>query len=116
LGAIVASGSGGWGVVEGRQSAGGSQARSAGLPGISTLVSGFQKLDGFVPMYWDGAHGTLYLEIPKLDTEMLYVSVIAAGMGSNDIGIDRAQPGAERIVSFQRVGQKILMVQPNYDY
>jgi hypothetical protein len=58
----------------------------------------------------------LLLEIPKLDTEILYVTGLGAGMGSNDIGLDRAQLADTRIVSFQRVGTKVLMVQPNYDY
>src|SRR5690606_32267667 len=41
---------------------------------------------------------------------------LSAGLGSNDIGLDRAQLGGRAIVSFQRVGPRVLMVQPNYDY
>ena len=37
-------------------------------------------------------------------------------MGSNDIGLDRGQLGQERIVQFQRVGPKVLLLQPNYAY
>jgi hypothetical protein len=86
------------------------------LPSIAERTDGFRKLDGFYPLYWDDALGTLYLEIPRLDQEVLYVTGLSAGLGSNDIGLDRAQLGAERLVKFQRVGQKILMVQPNLDY
>lgn len=90
--------------------------RAKPLPSISERTDGFRKLDGFHPLYWDDSTGTLYLEIPRLDTDVLYVNGLSAGLGSNDIGLDRAQLGAERLVRFQRVGTRILMVQPNLDY
>ena len=58
----------------------------------------------------------MWLEIQRFDQELLYVSGLSAGIGSNDIGLDRGQLGRERLVSFQRVGPKILMVQPNTAY
>ncbi|MEL6653691.1 MAG: zinc-dependent metalloprotease, partial [Bacteroidota bacterium] len=48
--------------------------------------------------------------------EFLYVNSLAAGVGSNDIGLDRGQLGRERVVFFERIGPKVLMIQPNYDY
>jgi len=51
-----------------------------------------------------------------LDTEFLYATGLAAGLGSNDIGLDRGQAGGGRLVSFERVGPKILMVQPNESF
>src|SRR5262249_23441498 len=83
---------------------------------IADRTAGMQKLDGFFPMYWDEPTGVLYLEIPKLNTEVLYQTGISAGMGSNDIGLDRGLLVGTRVVSFERVGPKVLMVQPNYDY
>jgi hypothetical protein len=91
-------------------------ARLTPPPTIAVKTTGMQKLDGFFPLYWDEAAGTLYLEIPKLETEVLYQTGISAGMGSNDIGLDRGLLADTRIVSFQRVGPKVLMVQSNYDY
>ncbi len=90
--------------------------RAKPLPSIAERTDGFRKLDGFYPLYWDDATGTLYLEIPRLNEDVLYVTGLSAGLGSNDIGLDRAQLGAERLVHFERVGTKILMVQPNLDY
>ena len=72
-----------------------------------------QKLDGYFPIYWDERTGTLWLEIPRLETDFLYTTGLAAGLGSNDIGLDRGQAGGGRIVSFQRVGPKVLMMQRN---
>src|SRR5262245_21814751 len=94
----------------------GQQARGGRLPAIADRMDGLRRLDGFFPLYWDEGTGALYLEIPKLDTEVLWVTGVGAGMGSNDIGSDRAQLGGTHVVSFQRVGTKILMVEPNYDY
>jgi len=90
--------------------------RAKPLPSIAERTDGFRKLDGFCPLYWDDAAGTLYLEIPRLNEDLLYVTGLSAGLGSNDIGLDRAQLGAQRLVHFERVGAKILMVQPNLDY
>jgi hypothetical protein len=98
----------------------GSEAQGGQRPGrlapIAERTKNFQKLDGFFPLYWDDATGTLYLEIPRFNEEVLYQSGLAAGLGSNDIGLDRAQLGATKLVRFERVGTRVLMVEPNYDY
>jgi hypothetical protein len=80
---------------------------------IEERTSGLQKLDGYFPLYWDERAGALLLEIPRFDTEFLYTTGLAAGLGSNDIGLDRGQGGAAHIVSLQRIGPKVLMVQSN---
>jgi hypothetical protein len=71
------------------------------------------KIDGYFPLYWDEKTGNLWLEIPSFDTDFLYVTGLAAGLGSNDIGLDRGLEGGGKIVSFQRVGPKVLLVQGN---
>jgi hypothetical protein len=86
------------------------------LPSIEEKTRGMEKRDGFLPLYWDARDGKLWLEIPRLDQELIYVVSLPAGLGSNDIGLDRGQLGGERVVRFERVGPKILMVQPNYRY
>ncbi|MGH7461920.1 MAG: DUF5117 domain-containing protein, partial [Longimicrobiales bacterium] len=85
-------------------------------PTIEIKTAGMQKLDGYFPLYWDEAAGQLWLEIPRFDTEVLFITGLAAGLGSNDIGLDRGQLMDSRIVEFERVGPKVLMVQPNYDF
>jgi hypothetical protein len=83
---------------------------------IGERTAGLQKIDGFVPLYWDARGGLMLMEIPRFDTELLYQLSLPAGVGSNAIGLDRGQLGASRVVVFQRIGQKVLMVQPNYRY
>lgn len=74
------------------------------------------RMDGFVPMYWDDAAGRLYLEISRFDQELLYQTSLPAGLGSNPIGLDRGQMGATAVVTFQRVGPKVLLTQANYRF
>ncbi len=83
---------------------------------LAEKTKGFQKSAGFFPFYWDEKGGRILLEIDKLDQEILYVSSLPSGVGSNDLGLDRGQIGQTRIVKFVRSGPKILLLQPNYDY
>ena len=83
------------------------------LPTIAEKTRGLERLDGFLPLYPDPRTGTLWLELPRLGEEMIYVVSLPAGVGSNDIGLDRGQLGGERIVRFERAGPKVLLVQPN---
>ncbi|HMC62953.1 MAG TPA: DUF5117 domain-containing protein, partial [Candidatus Solibacter sp.] len=83
------------------------------IPAIEERTAGMQKLDGYFPVYWDERTGNLWLEIPRLDADFLYATGLAAGLGSNDIGLDRGQEGGGKVVSFQRVGPKVLLVQGN---
>ena len=72
--------------------------------------------EGFFNFYWDENKGTVYLEIEQWKEEFLYVTFLVAGVGSNDIGLDRGQIGGTKVVRFERYGPKVLMVQTNYDY
>ena len=94
-----------------------SQARSANSRSDSTApatiaekTAGAQKLAGYFNLYWDAKQGKLWLEIDKWNTEFLYQSALPAGIGSNDIGLDRGQLGATRIVRFERSGPKVLLI------
>src|SRR5258708_1943887 len=95
---------------------GAAQSAPGRTPSIEDRVAGMQKLDGYFPLYWDDRTGNLYLEIPRFDTEFLYTTGLAAGLGSNDLGLDRGQEGGGRLVSFQRVGPKVLLVQHNESF
>lgn len=86
------------------------------LSTIEEKTKDLKKVAGFLPYYWDEATGKFFLEIDKADQELLYVTSLPAGLGSNDIGLDRGLLGEERIVRFTKVGRKLFLVQPNYRY
>ncbi len=83
---------------------------------IEERTAGMQKLDGYFPMYWEERTGTLFIEIPRFNSQFLYTTGLAAGLGSNDIGLDRGQEGGGRLVTFERVGPKVLLVQSNESF
>jgi hypothetical protein len=83
---------------------------------ISDKVAGMQRFPGFFPFYWDAKAGKIWLEIDKWNTEFLYVESLPAGIGSNDIGLDRGQLGNSAIVRFDRSGPRVLLVAPNYNF
>ncbi|MEX2604707.1 MAG: zinc-dependent metalloprotease [Gracilimonas sp.] len=89
---------------------------TAQLPTISEKTEELTKTEGFFDYYYDESKDQIWLEIDKLDTEFIYVNSLSAGIGSNDIGLDRGQLGNTRIVYFERRGPKVLMVQPNYGF
>jgi hypothetical protein len=85
-------------------------------PTIAEKTAGAQKLPGYFNLYWDAKQGKLWLEIDKWGSEFLYQSGLSAGMGSNDIGLDRGQLGARGMVRFERSGPKVLLIEENLQY
>ncbi|MEO7265718.1 MAG: zinc-dependent metalloprotease [Ferruginibacter sp.] len=86
------------------------------IPSIEDKTKSLQSFPGFVKYFWDENTGKLWLEINNLDSELLYQTSLPAGLGSNDIGLDRGALGNTSIIKFTRVGNKVLMLQPNYDF
>jgi hypothetical protein len=85
-------------------------------PTIEDRTNGLRKLDGLFPLYWDERAGTMLLEIPRFDSEFLFSTGLSAGLGSNDIGLDRGAGGQGRVVTFQRMGQKVMLAEPNESF
>ena len=86
------------------------------LPGIAEKTAGMERLPGFFNFYWDSREGKIWLEISQWNTEFLYVESLPYGVGSNDIGLDRGQPGEVQVVHFERSGPKVLLVAENENY
>ena len=74
------------------------------------------KQSGFFDFYWDKKEGKIWVEIDKFNFEFLYVNSLPAGIGSNDIGLDRGQLGQDRVVKFMRSGNKVLLTHMNYGF
>src|SRR6266851_5997510 len=88
----------------------------AKTPAIAEKVAGMQKFPGYFPFYWDAKAGKIWLEIDKWNSEFLYVESLPAGIGSNDLGLDRGQLGQSHIVRFERTGPRILLIASNYAF
>ena len=85
-----------------------------GLPW--TLFS--QMENGFIDYSWQDSTGRVILHVPDdmIGEEFLYINSLTAGVGSNDIGLDRGQLGSTRVVKFYRSGKKMLLVEGNQKY
>lgn len=83
---------------------------------IAEKTKNMKRYEGYFTFWWDAANGKIWLQVDKIDKEFLYVNSLPAGLGSNDIGLDRGLIGGSRIVYFNKVGKKLMLVQPNYSY
>ena len=74
---------------------------------------------GFFDFSYDEADGRILLQVNRatqIEKAFLYINGLSAGIGSNDIGLDRGQLGNERVVHFTKMGNKLMLVQPNLNY
>lgn len=83
---------------------------------IDLLLKDFKKSEGYFTFYWNDSKGKVYLEVKDLGQEFLYYPSLAQGIGSNDIGLDRGKLSREHVLKFERFGNKIMMVEPNYSF
>lgn len=86
------------------------------LPSIEDKTKGWEKVSGFLPYFIDETNGKIWLEINQTKQELLYCISLPAGLGSNDIGLDRGLLGSQQVIRFVRNGKKLFLHQPNYDY
>ena len=70
------------------------------LPSISDKTKGAQKLDGFMPLYWQPASGKLFMEISRFKQETAVPGVVACR--------PRIEPGRTRSRSARRLHRRLL--------
>jgi hypothetical protein len=92
------------------------QQRAAAPPSIDDRTNGMKKMDGYFPLYWDERTGSLFMEVARFDQDFLFSNGLSAGLGSNDIGLDRGRGGQGRVVQFERVGPRVFLVQSNQSF
>ncbi len=83
---------------------------------IASITEKLQKIDGFIPLYINSDDGKIYMEITRWNKEFLHLASLPTGVGSNPLGLDRSQLGSTKVVFFERSGNKVLLIQPNYEY
>ena len=86
------------------------------VPSIEEKTEGTTRMEGFFNLYWDDAAGSLYWEIADLDSEFLYQISMGSGLGSNPVGIDRGQLRGTHVFEARRIGPRVLLVEPNYEF
>lgn len=90
--------------------------RSAAPRSIAALTANLAYQPGFMPLWRDTDKGRVLMAVEALDSPFLLVSSLPYGLGSNDVGLDRGQPGEVRLVRFERRGARLFLVQDNARY
>lgn len=79
-------------------------------------TKGLEAFKGFFDFYYDASQDKIFLTVKTLNQDFLYVNSLAAGVGSNDLGLDRGKLGKTAVVHFQKAGNKLLLVQANLGF
>jgi len=83
------------------------------------VVTAMRQENVLLPIRWDAKKGSLLLGVPLTEAEgtaspkYILNDSLPYGVGQNDLGMDRGQLGGARLVHFERVGPKLLLVQEN---
>ena len=83
---------------------------------IASKTTGFERRDGFVPVYLESRGGRILLELPRDSTRVLFLVSQATGFGSNPIGIDRGASADDQVLRFERDGERVLAVFENWRF
>ncbi|HEV2745918.1 MAG TPA: zinc-dependent metalloprotease [Allosphingosinicella sp.] len=92
--------------------AGGSPGAAPAAP-AATVLKGTKLQTGLLPVHVDAKEGRILLSLPQPDGDgvagrYLYVTALETGLGSAPIGLDRALSGGSKLLTFRRVGKKIV--------
>ena len=98
------------------------ESRSATIATFAAKTAGLERRAGLLTTYVDRRGGRLLLELPaprgarRECGSFLWLEGIRSGLGSNPVGLDRGQEGDAVVVTFRRVGARVLLEQPNLRY
>jgi len=92
------------------------QAQNKNKTKPNSVLDGTEAYTGFFNFNYNEKEDALYLTVKELNKEFLYVNSLSAGIGNNDLGLDRGQLGDERVVYFTKSGNKLMLIQPNLLY
>jgi hypothetical protein len=85
-------------------------------PAERPALGDYAAYEGFFDIWWDEDTGRVLLSVEDFDAPFLYQTSLPRGVGSNDLGLDRGQLGATKVVRFLRSGPKVLLVEDNLQY
>jgi len=83
---------------------------------LKELTKNNRLHQGFVDLLFDQGAGKLYLKVNHFNQDFIYQTSLPQGLGSNDVGLDRGQLSDVRLVTFRRVGNRLLLEQKNTRY
>jgi hypothetical protein len=92
------------------------QAQGPEIPTVEEHTEGMTRMEGLFDLYWDESTGSLFWEITGLNQDFLYQVSMGSGLGSNPVGIDRGQLRGTVVLRPERIGPRLLLMEPNYRF
>ena len=83
---------------------------------IAALTAKLPDQPGFLHVWRDADKGRVLMSVTALDTPFLMSTSLPYALGSNDVGLDRGQPGEVRMVRFVKRGSRLFLEQDNTRY
>ena len=89
---------------------------------VAKATAGLEKRPGLLDFYVDARKGKVFLALPAASGprgemgSFIYAESLTSGLGSNPVGLDRGQLGDTRVITFRRVGGRVLVEQPNLKF
>ena len=76
------------------------------------VLRGTELRDGLLPVHVDRSGGRILLSLPAPDAEgvsgrFIHVTALETGLGSAQLGLDRALSGGSRLLVFRRIGRRV---------
>lgn len=88
---------------------------------VDDSVAEFERKDGFLTLFADQKGGRVFAAFPPADKDgvslrAIYAAGLTSGLGSNPVGLDRGLFDNGSLISFRRVGNKLIAEQENWTY
>jgi hypothetical protein len=71
---------------------------------------------GLLDLSVEPTTGRIELRLTRFPAEFIYVAALQSGVGSNDLGLDRGMLDRTRLIRFERLGNRVLMLEPNLGF
>ena len=95
--------------------------RTTGEAGSNPLA-GFEMREGVFNIHVDKKTNRIFARLPEADKEdgvslrLIHSARLTAGLGSNPVGLDRGWGEGGRVISFRRMGDKVIIEEENLRY
>ncbi|WP_262690986.1 zinc-dependent metalloprotease [Kordiimonas aestuarii] len=88
---------------------------------FAEATKGLEFKGGLVDTYVDHAKARVLLALDKPDENgiagrYIYAAYLTGGLGSNPVGLDRSVPAGGEIISFRRMGGKVVAMVENHNF
>ena len=88
---------------------------------ISNPLAGFELREGFIDIHVDEETNRVFARLPKPEEDgvslrLIHSARLTGGLGSNPVGLDRGWGEGGRIITFRKIGDKVIIEEENQRY